>query len=105
MARETASESEQHGGEDTRIEGVQNHRGRPIGSTEDRKINRNAVRATLNEKGFIGAEVTMATRDYALVDLTGVIEARREVAEVYFEHAHAYFEEPEVDGYQWGIRV
>lgn len=91
--------------QDTLVVGVQHARDRPTGDIFDRKTNRNATRADLNEKGFIGVEVTMATRDYALIDLSDVPEPRREVAEAYFEQCDAYFPEPVVDGYQWGVRL
>ena len=90
---------------ETLVPGVQHHCGRPIGTSKGRKVNRNQVRAMLNKKGFIGADVTMATRDYALVDLSDVVEQRKGVAEVYFENVDGYHREPEVDGYQWGIKL
>jgi hypothetical protein len=90
---------------ETLVDGVQHARDRPLGSQQWRKVNRNATRARLNELGFIGAGVKMATRDYALIDLSPVPQKRREVAETYFENTEGYYPEPDVDGYQWGSRL
>jgi hypothetical protein len=84
---------------------VQHAPDRPYGTTKARKVNRNALRASLHERGFIGVDLTMANRDYALVDLSGVPEPRQEVAEVYFESWDAAFREPDVEGFGWGVRI
>jgi len=84
---------------------VQHAPDRPYATVEARKINRNALRASLHERGFIGVDITMHNRDYALVDLSGVPEPRREVAEAYFDHWQAAFREPEVEGFGWGVRI
>lgn len=84
---------------------VKHDRGRPKGSVKGRKVNRNALRASLHERGFIGVDVTMHTRDYALVSLDDIPEPRREVAETYFEAWDAAYREPDVTGYEWGVRI
>jgi hypothetical protein len=84
---------------------VEHERGRPTGTRQHRKINRNAMRASLHERGFIGVDVTMHTRDYALVSLDDVPEPRHEVAEAFFESWDAAFHEPDADGYEWGVRI
>lgn len=78
---------------------------RPYGTAQARKVNRNALRASLHERGFIGVDLTMHNRDYALVDLSGVPEPRQEVAEVYFESWEAAFRERDVQGFGWGVRI
>ena len=78
---------------------------RPLGTAQARKVNRNALRASLHERGFIGVDLTMHNRDYALVDLSGVPEPRQEVAEVYFESWGAAFREHDVQGFDWGVRI
>lgn len=93
---------QQQGG---RFEGVQHDRGRPVGSPQGRKVNRNALLASLHERGFIGITVTMHTRDYALVSLDDVPRPRQEVARSYFYDWDAAYAEPAVEGYDWGVRV
>jgi hypothetical protein len=68
-------------------------------------VNRNALRASLHERGFIGVDVTMHNRDYALVDLSDVPDPRQEVAKVYFESWEAAVREPDVQGFGWGVRI
>lgn len=77
----------------------------PEGTRTGRKQNRVATKMHLLDLGFIGVSVTMDARDYALIDLSDVPEKRRMVAETYFESADCYHEEPEIDGYQWGVEV
>lgn len=84
---------------------VEHDRGRPKGSYKGRQVNRNAVRAKLHERGFIGVDVTMHTRDYALVSFDDVPEPRREVAEAFFESWDPAYPEPDADGYEWGVRL
>lgn len=92
-------------GSEEEMSEVKHDRGRPTATVADRKVNRNALRASLHERGFIGVDVTMHTRDYALVSLDDVIEPRREVAETYFEAWDAAYREPDVTGYEWGVRI
>ena len=92
------------GGEKLRDD-VEHAPDRPLGTAQARKVNRNALRASLHERGFIGVDVTMHNRDYALVDLSGVPEPRQEVAEVYFESWGAAFRERDVQGFGWGVRI
>jgi hypothetical protein len=84
---------------------VKHDRDRPNGPRSQRKINRNAIRAPLHERGFIGVDVTMHTRDYALVSLDDVPEPRREVAQAYFEWWDAAYREPSPADYEWGVRI
>jgi len=78
---------------------------RPVGTVQDRKVNRNAIRASLHERGFIGIEVQMFNRDYALVDIGGVPEPRQEVVEAYFDQWDAAHPEPNASGLTWGIEI
>lgn len=77
----------------------------PNGTRSERKQNRVAALSHLHEIGFIGVDVTMDARDYALIDLSGVPEKRRMVAEVYFENTDPYHSETQIDGYQWGVEI
>jgi hypothetical protein len=85
--------------------GVEHAPNRPKGTATARKINRNALRASLHERGFIGVNLKMHNRDYALVNLSEVPEPRKEVAEAYFESWGAAFREPDADKYSWGIKI
>ena len=89
----------------TSMADIQNAPERPNGTVEERKVNRNALRATLHEKGFIGVDLQSHNRDYVLVSLADVPEPRKEVAKVYFEHWDAAYKEPNAGGYEWGVRI
>jgi hypothetical protein len=78
---------------------------RPNGTVEARKVNRNALKASLHEMGFLGVNLQSHNRDYVLVSLEDVPDPRKEVAEVYFEQWDAAFREPDVGGYEWGVRI
>jgi hypothetical protein len=78
---------------------------RPNGTVEARKVNRNALKASLHEMGFLGVKLQSHNRDYVLVSLAEVPEPRKDVAEVYFENWDAAYEEPDAGGYEWGVRI
>lgn len=78
---------------------------RPHGTIDERKVNRNALKASLHEKGFVGVKLQSHNRDYVLVSLEDVPEPRKEVAKVYFEEWDAAYREPNAGGYDWGIRI
>jgi len=77
----------------------------PYGTPNGRKQNRVATKSHLHELGFIGVNLKMVARDYALIDLSDVPRKRRMVAEVYFENTDPYHREPHVDGYEWGVEI
>jgi len=78
---------------------------RPVGTVQARKANRNALRAALHERGFIGVDVTMYNRDYALVNCSGIPEPRQEVAEAFFDQWAAAHREPDAERFGWGIEI